>query len=154
FNPSAGTIIRTSATLLVNDQAVGTVRIDEPITIENGAFLRATNDVHLRGNLVTLGTATFRHDGGILERLLITGQISGAGGINIANASGQVWLQGSTANTYQGLTTTHGKLRLDNSAGNSVPGNVTVDGTGALRLDRNNQIGDAATVTVLGGGQF
>ncbi len=154
FNSSGNTIIRGGAQLLINDQAIGTIGTDEPITIENGGSIRAINDVHLRGNLITKGTATLQHDGGILERLLITGQISGPGGITIANGSGHVRYSGNVANTYQGLTTVIGKLRLDNVSGNAIAGDININFTGALRLDNSNQIGDTATVTVQGGGSL
>jgi autotransporter-associated beta strand protein len=146
-----GTLIHKGASLLINDQALGTIRTDEQINIEDGGTLRALNDVELRGPLGTSGTATLRHDGGSLERLLVTGQISGPGGVTIANGSGKVVFQQSNANTYLGLTTVAGELRLDNSLGNAVVGNITVNSTGILRLEGEDQIGDNATVTINGG---
>ncbi|HQR06509.1 MAG TPA: PKD domain-containing protein [Gemmatales bacterium] len=154
FNASANTIIRGGAQLLINDQAIGTIRSDEPITIENGGSIRAINDVNLRGNILLNGTATLQHDGGLLERLLITGQISGPGGITIGTGTGHVRFQGTSANTYQGLTTVIGKLRLDNLGGSAIAGDINITSTGVIRLENGGQIGDAATVTVQGGGSL
>ena len=147
---NANTIIRNGATLLVNDQAVGTIRTDERITLDGGT-IRALNDVELRGNITTQNTGTLKHEGGVIERLLVTGQISGPGGITIANSTGQVLFRGTTANTYQGLTTVAGKLRLDNT-GSAISGNLTITATGVVRLENHNQIGNTATVTIQGGG--
>ncbi len=147
------TIIRGGAQLLVNDNLpLAVLRVDEPITIENGGSVRALNDVQLRGKLVTNGTATLQHDGGGFERLRVTGQISGAGGITIANGSGLVLLRGDTGNTFQGLTNVQGRLLLGHVGDNSIPGNLTIGNTGRLRMLGPNQIGDGATVTVTGGG--
>lgn len=145
---SAGTIIRGGATLLINDQVpLSVIRTDEPITIHNGGTIRALNDVELRGNMATVGTATLRHEGSSIERLLVTGQMSGSGGITITtNANGEVWFRGS--NTYSGQTTVNGKLRLDNADGNAIYGNLTVTGNGQLQLERSDQIRDNATVSV------
>jgi hypothetical protein len=153
FNTSsAGTIIRNGATLLVNDQVpFSVIRSDEPITIHNGGTIRAINDVELRGNMATVGNGTLRHEGSAIERLLITGQISGSGGITITtNTNGEVWYRGS--NTYQGQTTVSGKLRLDNADGNAIHGDVTVSNTGQLQFERSDQIDNSATVSVLGSG--
>jgi hypothetical protein len=126
--------------------------VDEPITVDNGGSLRALNDVHLRGNLVTNGTATLQHDGSDIERMRVTGQISGAGGITIANGSGFILLDGPVGNTFQGLTNVQGLLILNHVGDNSIPGNLTIGNTGRLRMLGPNQISDAATVTVNGGG--
>lgn len=154
FNSSASrTIIRNGAQLLLNDDLPAAVlRVDEPITVENGGTIRALNDAHLRGNLTTTGTATLQHDGSLIERFLITGQISGSGGITIANGSGQVWMQGEVGNTYAGLTNVLGRLRLDHFGDNAIAGNLTIQSTGKVRMNSSNQISDGATVTIIGGG--
>src|SRR5262249_37422570 len=110
---TSNTIVGNGATLLVNDQAIGAIRVDGKITLDGGT-IRALNDVELRGSIITQNIGTLKHEGGTLERLLVTGQISGPGGIIIANSSGQVLFRGTTANTYQGLTNVGGKLRLEN----------------------------------------
>jgi autotransporter-associated beta strand protein len=150
---SAKTIIRGGTQLVLNDNLPAAVlRVDEPITIENGGSIRGLNDAHLRGNLVTNGTATLQHDGSLIERLLVTGQISGAGGLTIANGSGQVLMNGDVGNTYQGLTNVQGKLRLDHVGDNAISGNLTIGNTGTVRMNGPNQISDGATVTINGGG--
>jgi autotransporter-associated beta strand protein len=151
---AGGTVVRNGATLLINDQVpLSVIRTDERITLDGGT-IRALNDVELRGNITTQNTGTLKHEGGLLERLLVTGQISGPGGITIANASGAVLFRGTSANTYQGLTTVAGKLRLDNTGGAAVTNNITINATGVVRLENNNQIGDNATVTVQAGGML
>lgn len=150
---SARTVIRGGAQLVLNDNLpLAVLRVDEPITIENGGSIRALNDVHLRGNLVTNGTATLQHDGGNLERLRVTGQISGAGGLTIANGSGMVLLRGETGNTFQGLTNVKGLLLLGHVGDNAISGNLAIANTGRVRMLGSNQIADSATVTVTGKG--
>lgn len=152
FNASsAGTIVSNGATLLVNDHALGAVRVDEPITIVGGGTLRALNDVELRGNLGTTGAATLRHEGGSIERLTISGQISGVGGVAIS-AGSQVRFQ--AANTYSGTTTVRGELQLDSADGPASAGDMAITATGTVRLMRHDQIADGAEVTVQGGGQL
>lgn len=150
---SSRTNIRSGAQLVLNDNLpLAVLRVDEPITVDNGGSIRALNDVHLRGSFVTNGTATLTHDGGAIERFLITGPISGAGGLTIANGSGQVWMNGEIGNTYQGLTNVQGGLRLDHFEDNAISGNLTIANTGRVRMNGPNQISDAATVTIAGGG--
>jgi fibronectin-binding autotransporter adhesin len=62
--------------------------------------------------------------------------------------SGSWALAGTGANTYTGSTTVdQGVLLLQKTGGvNAVPGNVTVSGTGVLRLGAANQIPDSAVV--------
>lgn len=147
------TLIRGGATLVLNDDLPASVlRVDERITVENGGTIHALNDVEQRGIIVTNGTATLRHDGSVIERLLITGQISGPGGITVANGSGQVWLRGTQSNVQEGPTFVLGKVRLDNSAGNAIAGDLTIQSSGSVRLDRDHQLHDSSTVTILGTG--
>ena len=55
---------------------------------------------------------------------------------------------GSSGNTYSGLTTVNGGIvRLAKTPGNAVPGDLTI-ASGTVFLDNNNQIGDAAVLTV------
>ncbi len=107
--------------------------------------------MELRGNLGTTRSATLRHAGGGIERLLVTGQISGVGNIGIA-AGSQVRFQG--ANTSTGTTTVSGELKLDSANGPALTGNLTIAAGGTAQLMRHDQIADSATVTVQGGGVF
>lgn len=153
-----GTVVRNGTTLVVNDTGIGTIRTDENITVEGQGTIRGINDVNLRGNIITMGQTQLRHDGSIIERMLINGQITGPGAITIGTGTGQVWLNGKNSNTYAGATTVFGKLRLDNfnidvfQPTTSVPNNLTIASTGVVRLEQDDQIADDATVTVQGGG--
>ncbi len=83
---SAGTQVLSGATLLFNDNAVGTLRVDEPMTLAAGATLRALNDVELNGNLSLLGTVTLKQESSqLLSHLAINSSISGAGGVVVAS---------------------------------------------------------------------
>lgn len=89
------------------------------------------------------------------QLLNITGPISGTGGVVVPGAGVLVY-SGSAANTYAGTTTVNnGTLALDSTAFNAaIPGNVVVDNGGILRLANDEQIDNAANVTVNAGGLF
>jgi autotransporter-associated beta strand protein len=155
FGSSAnGTRIRPFATLLVNDQALGAIRTDEHFTVDGQGAIRGVNDVELRGPITTLGQMQFRHDGGALERLLVSGKISGPGGVIVGIGGGQVWLNGTTSNTYQGLTNVLGHLRLDNSAGDAIPTDLFINSVATVRHQRSHQLADDIMVTIQQGGSL
>ena len=86
--------------------------------------------------------------------LTLAGNIGGSGGLTEAG-SGTLVMGGSGANTYAGLTTVNsGTLVLSNSAagGGAIPGNLNI--YGIVQLAENNQIANAAAVTVESTGQF
>lgn len=153
-----GTTVRSGASLVLNDQAVGVLRVDEVITIDNGGLLRAINAVVQRGNLVSQGAASIKHehDGvfvpGVTE-LQINGALSGSGAFNILEtAKGVVRLKSEIGNFHTGETSTAGVLLLDVAGGQAIPGNLTVKNKGLVYLERRDQISDTATVTVQQGG--
>ncbi|HQR06510.1 MAG TPA: PKD domain-containing protein [Gemmatales bacterium] len=151
---SGGVLVRTGATLLTNDQAIGVLRIDEAITLEAGATLRALNDLELGGSIILQGNATLKHEPSFPnDKLSIIGTISGAGGVTIA-AGSRVWYRGTSSNTYQGLTTVLGKLHL-NQGGVAIPGPLTIVSGGIVRFeDKSEQINNTAVVTINGTGQL
>lgn len=153
-----GTTIRNGATLLLNDQSVGVLRVDEVITIDNGGLLRAINAVVLRGNIQLNGAASIKHehDGAFLPgvtELQINGAIAGTGSFNVLEtAKGVVRLKSDIGNQHTGGTTTAGVLLLDVAGGQAIPGNLTIKNKGLVYLERKDQISDTATVTVNQGG--
>jgi autotransporter-associated beta strand protein len=95
------------------------------------------------------------YESGVVLRLL--GPISGAGGVIVGNNLGSIGtltFEGSTANTYAGLTTvSSGTLVLNKSASDgAIPGNLDIFGT--VRLAQDNQTVNSADVLVNGGGLF
>lgn len=153
-----GTTIRSGAALVVNDQAVGVLRADEVITIDDGGLLRAINSVVLRGNLVSLGAASIKHEhDGVLipgvTELQINGALSGGGAFNfLESAKGVVRLKSDIGNQHSGGTSVAGVVVLDVAGGQAIPGNLTIKNKGLVYLERKDQISDTATVTVQQGG--
>jgi autotransporter-associated beta strand protein len=86
-------------------------------------------------------------------RLTFGGAISGAGALT-KNGSGILQISGSTGNTYTGLTTVSaGTLELNKSSfDDAVPGNLTINSGGTVRLIVLSQIANNSTVTVNTGG--
>lgn len=148
----APTVIRSGTKLFVNDQAIGTIRSGEHIIVEDGGGIQAINDVELSGLITTNGSTTLSHSGGELEKLRISGKIMGQGGIVILSNTGHVMFSGTDDNTYTGVTTVSGRLRLEKDAANAIPGALVINSTGSVRLDAQDQIADTATVTVIGDG--
>jgi autotransporter-associated beta strand protein len=91
-----------------------------------------------------------RSDPGSLLRL--SGAVSGTNGITLSGA-GTVRLDGSSANTYTGVTSVqHGVLQLNKSAAGtgrvSIPGNLILSSSGIARLLFDDQIADTSNVDV------
>src|ERR1051325_9620941 len=91
-----------------------------------------------------------RSDPGSLLRL--SGVISGTNGITLTGA-GTVRLDGSSANTYTGITgVQHGVLELNKSslgtARVSIPGNLILSASGIARMLFDDQISHSANVDV------
>jgi autotransporter-associated beta strand protein len=87
--------------------------------------------------------------------LNLAGAIGGGGGLTEAGA-GTLTLSGSTANTYNGITTVSGgTLVLNKSyATASVPGNLVVNNGFTVRLGNSQQTVNTADVLVNGDGLF
>ena len=107
---------------------------------------------------VTLDTDSqiFLNDGATLN---LAGAISGGGGLTQCGW-GTLTLSGSTANTYNGLTTVgayagSSTLMLNKTAGvNAVPGNLVINNGSIVRLANNLQTVNTADVLVNSGGLF
>ena len=93
--------------------------------------------------------------------LHIAGSISGAGGLELFGY-GTHYFEGSTANTYAGVTTIDATTGVGpttlvlnkSSATASVPGNLVVNSGATVRLANNQQTVNTADVLVNGGGLF
>jgi autotransporter-associated beta strand protein len=87
--------------------------------------------------------------------LHIAGPISGAGGLELIG-TGTHYFEGSSANTYAGVTTIDAgtTLVLNKSSGPSVPGNLVVSNGATVRLANSVQTLSTADVLVNGGGLF
>jgi autotransporter-associated beta strand protein len=125
-------------------------------TFALGAFSDTVNNLKLTGGTIT-GSA-----GGILTSSTaydfqssgnVTGSLAGTAGANKTTA-GTVTFTGANANTYTGLTTVSaGSLVLnrDNNV-DALAGDVLVNGTGTLAINRIDQIKNTANVEVATGG--
>jgi fibronectin-binding autotransporter adhesin len=170
---SSGTIVNASGNLLMERNTGVT---NEPLTLngpgwgygnlgsEDGTTNYWVGPITLNGNC---HISVVPPEGA----LHINGPISGAGGIELLAypqgtfpSGGQLFLEGSTANTYTGITTVDtgfndydlqdtSTLVLNKTAGvNAVPTNLVVNGT--VRLAHSQQIADAADVLVNTNGLF
>lgn len=148
-----GTNIQSGATLVINDQAIGTIRTNEPLFVLNNGIIRGINDVEVRGTITTFGTTFLKHDGSVIEEMNISGAITGAGGINVIPGSGKVDFTGNELNNYQGVTTVAGELALERNL-TAIPGNLSIISGGLVRLELANQINNLATVSITGTGRF
>jgi fibronectin-binding autotransporter adhesin len=99
---------------------------------------------------VILGAHTLSTGGSNVE---YSGVISGTGGA-VTVTSGFVLMNGSSANTYSGLTTVDSGaiLGLVDSGGVSVPGNLDI--TGQVNDDRSGQLATTSVVTLNGSGNL
>ena len=127
-------------------------------SFETGALeCAADSSISWEGN-VTLATDSqiFLNDGATLN---LAGAISGGGGLTQCGW-GTLTLSGSTANTYNGLTTVgayagSSTLMLNKTAGvNAVPGNLVINNGSIVRLANNLQTVNTADVLVNSGGLF
>jgi autotransporter-associated beta strand protein len=89
--------------------------------------------------------------------LRVIGPISGAGGFSEFTGSGTngvLWLEGSSSNSYGGLTTIQsGALNLNKLFFNgAVPNNLFINNNSAVRLVYPDQINDGGDVYVASGG--
>jgi autotransporter-associated beta strand protein len=170
---SSGTIVSNQGSLLIEGNTGIT---NESLTLygpggawsnlatEDGSIDYWVGPITLNGNCQMMVVDPF-------GALHLNGPISGAGSLEMAAdpqqgfpSGGQLFLEGSTANTYTGSTTVDtgfnnnnlqdtSTLVLNKTAGvNAVPGNLVVNGT--VRLGASQQIADTADVMVNSGGLF
>ncbi|MCB1104606.1 MAG: autotransporter-associated beta strand repeat-containing protein, partial [Cephaloticoccus sp.] len=167
-------VIASGGTLELN----GSGTIDESINLAgtgvggNGAIRNTAGSNTLSGTLTESGSTRFVADGG--TTLNLTGNLTGsdtnttfvgAGTINVSQIttgggtvtieSGAVTFNGGSANTFTGVTTVDGgTLTLNKSAGVDAigTGGLVINAGTSVILQQNNQINDAATVTLNGTG--
>jgi autotransporter-associated beta strand protein len=97
------------------------------LTCSSGVILAANSSIGGSGNIT------------------LPGAISGLGMSLTYAGTGTLTL--SAANTYTGGTIINSGI-LDGSVAGSIPGNVTVNGTGVLELDNNTAMSSVATLTL------
>jgi len=129
--------IQDSFTLFFNSTATSTITVS------------STGDHDIRVPVSLLSDLTISQ--GSTDRFTFFNPISGAQAIT-KNGSGELRYQGSSANTYSGLTTVNdGELRLNMNAGiNGIAGNLLIAG-GSVKLQKNNQISGSTNVTISSG---
>ena len=78
--------------------------------------------------------------------LAFDGPVSGVTNLT-KEGIGTLAFRGASSNSYSGLTTVNaGTLELGKSAGAAVPGDLTINGPGTVRLMASDQVVDGATV--------
>ena len=128
------------------------------VSIAWGAF-----DVETLGSTTWAGPITVNADSTITAydssgQLHIVGGINGAGGVTtLAAGQGSIYYEGSTSNTYAGLTRVYGGTLLLNKLvvfDGAVPNDLIIgDGLGGANSDvvrwlQNNQVPNTANVTI------
>ncbi len=185
-NSSAGaTTVTSSGTLQLGagangGLASGLLSISGTIRSTDATARTVGNSVSLTSNSATFGsggTGALTFNGTIdlgvaaasdrtistVSNVTFTNVISGNSGSGLVkNGSGTLTFSGTSANTYDGLTTINlGELDLNKTAGvNAIAGNITIgDGIGGagadiLKLLAANQIANTSDVTINSSGLF
>ncbi|MBL8821752.1 MAG: autotransporter-associated beta strand repeat-containing protein [Planctomycetia bacterium] len=153
---AAGTLVKSGATLVADHSAtlIGTLDLDEPLTLEGGSRIRALRQVELNGDIVLLGTADITQEAAT-EELFIDGSISGPGGLNLI-AQNKLWLRGSGFNSYLGTTSATGDVRLQKSDRNrAFSGDLVIQANSSVTMMDYNQFGFIVPeITVNSGGKL
>ncbi len=161
---SSGTVVSNGATLVLQ----GSIGITNESLTLNGpgedwdwGALDVENGANTWAGPITINANSTLNSWSSTAALHIAGPISGAGGLELFGY-GTHYFEGSTANTYAGVTTIDattgaGPTTLvlnKSSATASVPGNLVVNNGATVRLANNQQTVSAADVLVNGGGLF
>ncbi len=144
-----GTFVKNGSTLQVSSDAnLGTNT--GGITVDNSTFeAGATFTLDANRTTTLVGTAQFSIDSGYT--CTIQGNITGTGGALSKTGPGILALNGSSSNTYDGMTTiSAGELDLNNSAGVAIPADVLIDG-GTLSTLAASQITTGSAMTLSSG---
>ena len=162
-NYSGATTISAGAVVYGTNQALqgGSLVVQSGATLDLAGF---THLVAVSGSTLSGGGTITGTSGSLLGYdVTSTSDFSGvlSGGLSLLmDATGNLTLSGSSANTYTGSTTLiAGTLVLNKTAGvNAVGGNLFIgDGGGALdtlSLSAANQIADTSVVTMSNSGRF
>jgi autotransporter-associated beta strand protein len=154
----AGTIVSNASTIFLYGNRTIT---NESLVLRDHSTLATffwTANTNIWGGPIVLQDDSYIYTDNIAD-LIITGPISGPGGLRI-EANSKVTFAGISANSYQGLTQLKtGLLRLNKPPGvNALPTNVIIgDGVGGVSSDvvlllGDQQIADGASVEVLSSG--
>ena len=183
LNPSFGIFVNGAQSVLDVSSSTAASQSITTLDIRGGTVKTGSNSLTLASTLTGLPAATsggvqsatitgnlvfattqsvFGADVSGVPGLLITGVISGAGGIT-KYGTGTVGFNGTSSNTYTGTTTINEGTLLLQSTATPIPGNVTIgDNAGGsgftksdlLTLGASNQIATGATITINNSGQF
>jgi len=159
------TIEITSTGYFLHGNAIGvidSVRMDNTmltianmymdITLESDAQFRMLgyNDRLFCHGDIDIGTYTLR--AGNYGDVIFEGPISGSGSV-VKFGSGDVYFEGSTANTYAGSTTVEdGTLVLDQASGDSIPHDLIIEDGATARQDSSFKI--VGDVKIYGSGTY
>lgn len=153
----SGTTVRSGASLIADHSAtlIGTLDIDEPLTLEGGSNLRALRQVELNGPIMLLGTVDISQEAAT-EELFIDGKVDGPGGMNLV-AQNKLWIRGSDFNQYLGTTSVTGDIRLAKSAEKYALGfsDVIIQVNSSVTFMAPGQFGfQPLAVTIQSGGEL
>jgi len=152
----SGTGMGGAGAIFVNNASLDTVGGN--VTLAGNALMNSSaGELYLNGS-VNLGTNDLTFEGNGIAKL--NGQVTGAGGITVdENHGGSLYLAGSIANTYTGLTTVAGLnvgnyLFLAKSANTvAIAGDLDING-GIVCDTSTGQLAATSTVTLTNGGTF
>jgi len=123
-------------------------------TLDLGGNTQTTSGtVSFRGGVTQSGTISKSGAAYDAQAGTVNAALAGAAGLT-KSGTGVMTLGGTVENTYSSLTTVSaGYLRLNKTAGvNAIGGSLTIAGSGTVTLINDNQIDDAAVVTLNGAG--
>ncbi len=154
-SPASGTTVKTGAQLIADHSAtlIGTLDIDEPLTLAGGSKIRALRQVELNGSITLLGTADISQEAAT-EELFIDGQITGPGGLNLI-AQNKLTIRGSDFNTYTGTTSVTGDVRLGKSDAHAIGGDLLIiEANSSVTLLFRTQFDSSQAITIRSGGKL
>jgi len=141
-------------TLGAVDQIINTSNVEVAAgTLALAAFNETVNGVKLTGGTITgtTGVLTSSTAYDFQSSANVTGILAGTAGANKTTA-GTVTFTGGNANTYTGLTTVSAGSLVLNRDVEALAGDVLVNGTGTLAINKVDQIKNTANVEVATGG--
>jgi len=105
------------------------------------------NTLHCHGDI---DTGSHVLNVGNYGAVFLYGPVGGSGSV-VKFGSGTVYMKGTSANTYAGLTTVEdGTLVLDQDAGNSIPYDLVIEDGATVRQEASARIGDDVTINKTG----
>ncbi len=132
--------INLDANVIATTQAyTGSVVLGTSVELD-ATTLTVNGSIDLGANTLTADVSTGTSS--------INGAITGSGNL-VKQGAGKLELLGTAGNTYTGLTTVSaGELRLNNSGGNAIGGDLDITTGGKVTFARSHQIVDTAAVTM------